>query len=161
VAGERVYVIDTCTLVHIWDQLDGRAIIEAIVEMVALGRVRTVDKVLDELKRWPELHARMNSVRAAMIVPHLAEPRMLRVVDDVLTACEDLIDQTGGKNPDPADPWLIAVAAVRSTTAAPWIVVTDENPRSPKKIPALCAGRCACISGSDFLTEVGILTTAV
>jgi Domain of unknown function (DUF4411) len=39
----------------------------------------------------------------------------------------------GGKNPDPADPWLIAVAAAHG-----YVVVTDENQDSPRKIPAAC-----------------------
>jgi hypothetical protein len=64
--------------------------------------------------------------------------------------------QTGGKNPDPADPWLIAVSAAHGYT-----LVTNESPRSPARIPAACKLpkiACRCIRGPHFLYEVGIVT---
>jgi hypothetical protein len=63
--------------------------------------------------------------------------------------------QVGGKNPDPADPWLIAVAAAHKFT-----VVTDEKQESSIKILAACKLpkiACRCISGPHFLIEVGIV----
>jgi hypothetical protein len=67
-----------------------------------------------------------------------------------------LWEQTGGRNPDPADPWIVAVAATYGHT-----VVTNESPRSPARIPAACklpAIGCRCIRGPHFLLEVGIVT---
>jgi hypothetical protein len=67
-----------------------------------------------------------------------------------------LADATGGKNPDPADPWIVAVAAANGYT-----VVTNESPRSPMRIPAACrlpTVNCRCIRGPHFLIEVGLVT---
>ena len=66
-----------------------------------------------------------------------------------------LFQQVGGKNPDPADPWLIAVAKVHGYT-----VVTNEKATSTSRIPAVCrmaAIDCPCINGAHFLLETGIV----
>ena len=67
-----------------------------------------------------------------------------------------LWEQTGYKNPDPADPWLVAVGSTYGFT-----VVTNESPRSPKRIPAACNLpdiKCRCIHGAHFLIEVELVT---
>ena len=69
-----------------------------------------------------------------------------------------LFQQVGGKNPDPADPWLIAVAKVHGYT-----VVTNEKATSTSRIPAACrmtAIDCPCINGAHFLLETGLSTTS-
>jgi hypothetical protein len=69
---------------------------------------------------------------------------------------EYLWSQTGGKNPDPADPWIVAVA-----TKSGYTVVTNESPKSPVRIPAACRHPkmgCRCIRGPHFLVEVGLVT---
>jgi hypothetical protein len=61
----------------------------------------------------------------------------------------------GGKNPDPADPWIVAVA-----TKYGYTVVTNESPRSTMRIPAACRlpkMGCRCIRGPHFLHEVGLV----
>jgi hypothetical protein len=66
-----------------------------------------------------------------------------------------LWQQVGGKNPDPADPWLIAVASAHGYT-----LVTDESSASTKKIPAACKLpnlKCRCISGPHLLIELGLV----
>jgi hypothetical protein len=69
---------------------------------------------------------------------------------------EYLWSQTGGKNPDPADPWIVAVA-----TKSGYTVVTNESPKSPVRIPAACRHPkmgCRRIRGPHFLVEVGLVT---
>ena len=61
---------------------------------------------------------------------------------------------TGVRNPDPADPWLIAAAKVLG-----WTVVTDERQASTKKIPYVCRQQSVqvrCICRQDFFQEIGI-----
>ena len=66
-----------------------------------------------------------------------------------------LFDLTGSRNPDPADPWLIAAGKILG-----WTVITDERKTSTKKIPYVCRQQSLqvrCISGQEFFAEVGIL----
>lgn len=77
------------------------------------------------------------------------------IIEELGNNASYLWEQTGGKNPDPADPWLIAVA-----TTYGYSLVTDENPRSPSRIPSACKLPnigCRCIRGPHFLVEVGLV----
>ena len=65
-----------------------------------------------------------------------------------------LYDLSGSRNPDPADPWLIACAKVFGHT-----LVTDERQLSTKKIPFVCRQQgvdVECINGNTFLERLGL-----
>ena len=69
-----------------------------------------------------------------------------------------LWEQTGAKDPDPADPWLIAVAHTHGYT-----LVTNESRRSGNTLRAACRLpqiRCRCIHGLFFLYEAGLIPRA-
>jgi hypothetical protein len=78
-----------------------------------------------------------------------------KIIDILGKEAPYLYEATGGKNPDPADPWIVAVATVYGYT-----VVTNERPRSIMRIPAACrlpSIGCRCIRGPHFLHEVGLV----
>ena len=78
-----------------------------------------------------------------------------QVVETLGNEAPYLWEQTGGKNPDPADPWIVSVAKVYQFT-----VVTNERRRSDRRIPAACrlpSIGVRCISGPHFLLEKGIV----
>jgi hypothetical protein len=128
-----------------------------LIALAGARRVRTVRQVFDELRKAPSAYAMLKSHREVFQIP-IAE-QLYPPVGDLITILGDempgLWEQTGsGKNPDPADPWLVAVASAYDYT-----VVTNESPRSPKRIPAACQLpkiNCRCISGPHFLIEVGL-----
>ncbi|WP_371260229.1 DUF4411 family protein [Bradyrhizobium sp. BTAi1] len=77
---------------------------------VGFGTLKTVEEVYDELRRSD--------------------------ADDF----EFLFDQWGTRNPDPADPWLLAAAKVLG-----WTVVTDERKENTRKIPYVCRQQSICV----------------
>lgn len=156
-SGKR-YLIDTDVLAHIRNRTDSAEIYDEIAKAVHAGWVRTVKQVPDELKRFPTVHARIKPLCKKLIVPaneqFCVEVRaMNQVIQD---NAPFLFEAVGGKNPDPADPWLIAVAKVHGYT-----LVTNESPDSTKRIPAACRMSvidCPCINGAHFLLETKIVT---
>jgi hypothetical protein len=159
VADEKRYLIDTDVLAHIRFRQDSGHIYDEIAKAVHAGWVRTVKQVPDELKKWPTIHARIKPLCRKMIVP--AKEQFSREVRAMNQVVQDnapfLFQQVGGKNPDPADPWLIAVAKAHG-----YIVVTNEKPTRTTAIPAVCrmpAIKCPCINGAQFVLETGIVKT--
>lgn len=151
------YLIDTDVLGHIQDDPDSTRIFKEIIEGRSAGKVKTVRQVVDELKRFPDAHKRFSAIRAKFEIEASRQfcEEVSNVVELITNLAPGLFEQFGGKNPDPADPWLIAVAKVYEFT-----LVTDENPNSPKRIPMVCdlsAIRCGCVSGPHFLVETGIV----
>ena len=147
------YVVDTDALVHIREMPESDAIYDAIVNLVIAGTVQTVDQVFDELKRWPDIRDRFLPHKNVMVVADQYANEEVFSEAGFISENYDLFDDFHGSNPDPADPWLIAVGKVHNMT-----VVSDENPRSPKKIPQVSIARGAqCISGPEFLELVGIV----
>lgn len=61
------------------------------------------------------------------------DARVMAFVGYVSDSFEFLYDLSGSRNPDPADPWLIAGARIFGHT-----LVTDERQQSTKKIPFVC-----------------------
>lgn len=136
---------------------DSDKIYAGLGAMAKAGTVKTVRQVIGELKKHVEAHK--------IIKPH--EKNLVLATDAqycvavrgklgvVKREAGYLWQQIGSKNPDPADPWLVAVAAAHGYT-----IVTNENQNSPVKIPAACKVpglACRCISGPHFLIEVGLV----
>jgi len=152
------YLLDADVLAHIQRRPDSNLILEGIVEGILVGRVKTVRQVASgELKKWKEAYAALHPHHAnfelATEQQYCAEVKAL--LDIVNELVPDLYEPFGTKNPDPADPWLVAVAKHHGFT-----LVTDENPNSRTKIPMACdypALKCRCISGPHFLLETGIV----
>lgn len=153
---KKDYLLDTDVLGHIQDHTDSTRIFDEIIEGIHAGKVKTVRQVLDELRRFPEAYKKLSPVRAKFeIAPPLQFcEEVSEVIEKVNELAPGLYEPFGGKNPDPADPWLIAVAKVHGLT-----LVTDENRYSPKRIPMVCdlpEIKCECITGPHFLVETGI-----
>lgn len=118
------------------------------------GTVGTVEQVYDELRRWPEIQGRFTPVKKQFLIEQYT-PEISALVGQIAEDFEFLFDLTGTRNPDPADPWLIASAKILG-----WTLVTDERKTSTKKIPYVCRQQSLqvrCISGPEFYKEVGIV----
>ena len=154
--GHR-YLIDTNVLNRIGVRKDAQSIYQGLIDLASSGRLRTVHQVFDELKkRGPIPLAVLKEHRQPIEVP--AEEQYDAAVSKAIEQLGNhkpswLWPQTGGKNPDPADPWLVAVASVHGYT-----LVTNESQTSPIKIPAACRHlKARCIRGPHFLFEVEIV----
>jgi hypothetical protein len=129
-----------------------------LIALARSKRVRTVRQVFDELQKHPIPYGILKDHRELFQIPTV-EQHYLPVGDliEILgNEMPDFWEQTGGRNPDPADPWLVAVGAAYEYT-----VVTNEKQRSSIKIPAACRLpkiNCRCISGPHFLFEVQLVT---
>lgn len=78
---------------------------------------------------------------------------VLAFVGYISDSFEFLYDLSGAKNPDPADPWLIACAKIFGYT-----LVTDERQASQKKIPFVCRQQnvsVECLNGPGMLERLG------
>jgi hypothetical protein len=152
------YLIDTDVLAHIQQRKDSKSIYDGIIGQAALGKLKTVRQVFDELKRHKTQHAILSPHRKDFEVP-IAE-QMTEAVSEIIDWLQKntpwLCAWTGAKNPDPADPWLIAVGKVYGYT-----LVTNESAFSSVKIPHACKlphVGCRCINGAHYLLEVGVVT---
>lgn len=152
------YLVDTDVLALIHARQDSKHIYTGLIELIKTGAVKTVRQVPGELKRFgPQYKIISPHNKDLVIAPNLQFTE--EVQDRIQYLGENasyLYEQTGYKNPDPADPWLVAVGSVYDYT-----VVTNERQRSPKGIPAACRlpdTKCRCIHGAHFLIEVGLVT---
>lgn len=152
----QTYLIDADVLIRIRVRKDSDAIYDGLVGMAATERLITVRQTFDELKKFVPVHDRLKGERERF---QIAAERQF--CEDVQKRIEHLgnkqflWEQTGGKNPDPADPWIVAVASTYGYT-----VVTNESPKSTVRIPAACRmpeTACRCIRGPHFLHEVGLV----
>ena len=117
------------------------------------GNILTVDQVFDELKRFPEVRGLFHPHKATMKLDQY-HPDVMAIVGFISESFDFLYDLSGSKNPDPADPWLIATAKVFGHT-----LVTDERQNSTKKIPFVCRQQgvdVECIDGPDLIGQLGI-----
>lgn len=153
----HIYVIDVDVLARIHVRRDSEDIYDALVTMADIKTLRTVRQTFDELKRFGPQFERLKSHRELFQIPteeqfHSDVSALIEILGN---KAGYLWEQTGGKNPDPADPWIVAVAAKYNYT-----VVTNESPRSTMRIPAACRLPqigCRCIRGPHFLHEVGLV----
>lgn len=148
------YLIDTDALAHIGERQDADAILHGIESEIESNRLKTVEQVLDELRRWPLIQNRLNAKKRQFLIRNQYRPSIVTVAGQISDDFEFLYDMSGSRNPDPADPWLIASAKVLG-----FCVVTDERQQSTKKIPYVCRQQSLqvrCINGLTFLGEAGI-----
>lgn len=147
------YLVDTDALVHIADRADATRIYAAMTGHCRTSNILTVHQVFDELKRFPHVRTKFWPHKAAMKVDQYCD-EVMEFVGYISDNFEFLYDLSGAKNPDPADPWLIACSKVFGYT-----LVTDERPLSTKKIPYVCRQQSVqvrVINGPDLLQELGI-----
>ncbi len=154
----HTYLIDVDVLARIHVRSDSAEIYEALVLMAELKQLRTVRQTFDELKRFGSVNEILKPHRDLFQISadEQFHPEVSAFIEVLGTKAAYLWEQTGGKNPDPADPWIVAVAAKYDYT-----VVTNESPRSTMRIPAACKLPeidCRCIRGPHFLHEVGLVT---
>jgi hypothetical protein len=152
------YVLDVDVLARIHVRKDLEHIYNSLVVMAENGRVRTVRQTFDELKRFNPVHEILKTHRDKFQIStadQFCSP-VQKYIEVLGNEASYLANATGGRNPDPADPWIVAVGPTYGYT-----VVTNESPRSLYRIPAACrlpAVGCRCIRGPHFLIEVGIVT---
>lgn len=155
---KHTYLLDVDVLGHIQLRPDSNLIFDRIIEGIAAERVKTVRQVSSgELKRFDEAYQALHPHNSRFEIETAKQfcENVKDLIDKVHHLAPDLYERYGGKNPDPADPWLIAVAKLYGFT-----LVTDENRNSPKRIPMVCDFpelKCRCISGPHFLWETGIV----
>ena len=154
-----INLIDTDVLVRIRDKRESVKMYNRLIELGEIGSVRSVRQVFDELKGHGPAYKLLTDRRALFSIP--PEQQFCEGVQQKLELLGNkagwLWEQGGGKNPDPADPWLVSVAAHYK-----YVVVTNESEFSTMRIPAACkipGIECRCISGPHFLHEVGIIKT--
>jgi hypothetical protein len=153
----HIYVIDVDVLARIHVRKDSEDIYAALIEMAEAKTLRTVRQTFEELKRFGPQYERLRIHRGKFQIStddqfHSDVASLIEILGN---EAGYLWPQTGGKNPDPADPWIVAVASKYGYT-----VVTNESPRSPLRIPAACKLPkidCRCIRGPHFLHEVGLI----
>jgi hypothetical protein len=152
-----IYIIDVDVLARIHVRKDSGSIYTALTEMAEAKTLCTVRQTFDELKKFGPQYEILRTHRDKFQIP--AEDQyhtdVAALIEILGNEASYLWVQTGGKNPDPADPWIVAVAANYGYT-----VVTNESPRSPMRIPAACKLPkidCRCIRGPHFLHEVGLV----
>jgi predicted nucleic acid-binding protein len=153
----KKYLIDVDVLARIHARRDSESIYDALVEMAEAGSLCTVRQTFDELKRFNPQFNRLRAHRDKFQISSEDQfhSEISELIETLGNEAPYLWTQTGGRNPDPADPWIVAVAAKYGYT-----VVTNERPRSPLRIPAACRLPkigCRCIRGPHFLHEVGIV----
>ena len=148
------HLIDTDVIAHISERPNADVILRGLELQIDAGQLKTVEQVLDELRRWPELQNRFNARKADFLIRRQYRPAIAAVAGQISDDFEFLYDLSGTRNPDPADPWLIAAAKVLG-----FAVVTDERQVSTKKIPYVCRQQSLlvpCISGATYLEQCGI-----
>ena len=124
---ETIYVIDVDVLARIHVRKDSKDTYDALIAMAYAKTLRTVRQTFDELKQFGSVNDILKAHRDIFQITaddqFHADVAML--IELLGNKASYLWEQTGGKNPDPADPWIIAVAAKYGYT-----VVTNESPRS-------------------------------
>lgn len=154
----KKYLLDTDVLRCVQLRKDSTAIYDALIVAAMAGIVRTVHQVMDELEnQLPPVYDILKKYRSSFEIAK--GDQYSKPVSDVIELLGNeasyLWPQTGGKNPDPADPWLIG-----SAKAFGYTVVTNESPRALTRIPAACRLPklgVPCIRGPHFLLETGIV----
>ena len=147
------FIIDTDALVHISNRPNGNAVYDAMIPHCQRSNILTVEQVFDEMKQFQDVRNLFWPHRETMRVDQY-HADVMSFVGFVSETFEFLYDLSGSRNPDPADPWLIACAKVFGHT-----LVTDERQLSTKKIPFICRQQgvnVECINGLDMLGRLGI-----
>jgi hypothetical protein len=148
------HLIDCDAIAHTDGAPNCSAILEGLERLIHAGQLKTVEQVYDELRRWPLIQSRFKPIRKKFLV-QIYTPEISRLAGQIADDFSFLFYLTGVRNPDPADPWLIAAGKVLG-----WTVITDERKTSSKRIPYVCRQQSLnlrCISGPKFFAEIGIV----
>ena len=148
------YLIDCDAIAHLDGVSHCDTVIAGLKQLVAVGTLKTVEQVYDELRRWPHLQDHFKPIKKQFLIDDQHAGEVASLVGQIAEDFEFLFDQSGTRNPDPADPWLIAAGKVLG-----WTVITDERRTSTRKIPYVCRQQginVRCINGPEFFAEVGI-----
>jgi hypothetical protein len=147
------YLIDCDAIAHLDGAAHCSAYLQGLKKLVANDILKTVEQLYDELRRWPHIQQEFRPIKKQFLVQqHTAE--IAAQAGQIAEDFEFLFDLTGVRNPDSADPWLIAAGKILG-----WTVVTDERKNSTRKIPYVCRQQSInvrCINGLEFFAEVGI-----
>lgn len=164
---KRVYIFDTSAFSALHRQHMQviempQAIWDAIEKMLKDGQIISHEYVYDEAVNDK---AENPDYLTEFLMPykskfeHASEEQYL-IVGKVVEGSPKLIDPRREK--EQADPWIIAQAVIHNQQMGlledcEYVIVTQENKRSPKKIP-LAASRfdIDCISLREFFEENGI-----
>lgn len=145
------YLIDTDAIAHINERPNSEQAYALLIQEVEAGRIFTVEQVIDELRRWPDIQDRFTPLKKQMLIEQYV-PEIMEIVGYISENFPFLYDLTGAKNPDSADPWLIGCAKHYG-----YCVVTDERPLSIKRIPFVCRQQgidVECIGGLQLLERL-------
>lgn len=154
----KKYLVDTDVLRSIHLRKDSEVIYDALKVAAMAGIVRTVHQVFDELEsQLPPVYEILKPYQQTFQIAKDDQysESVGGIIEVLGNEASYLWEQTGSKNPDPADPWLIAAARSLGFT-----VVTNEGPRMLTRIPAACRLpniQVPCIRGPHFLLETGIV----
>jgi Domain of unknown function (DUF4411) len=147
------YLIDCDAIAHLAGAAHCGVVLEGLKRLVASDILKTVEQVYDELRRWPDLQGEFKPIKKQFLVDQYT-PEIAAVAGQIADDFPFLFDLTGTRNPDPADPWLIAAGRITG-----WTVITDERKTSTRRIPYVCRQQSInvrCINGPEFFAEVGI-----
>jgi len=137
---------------------DSGVIFSGIIKLAQSGQLKTVRQVFKEMTNDDILKTQILPSKALLQIS-TAEQYVEGVASKITLLEKEasyLWSVTGGSIKDPADPWLIAVAATYD-----YCLVTNESRRKETRIPAACnivGTQCRCISGPHFLYETGIIS---
>ena len=150
-----MYLIDCDAIAHCEGRPDCDQVLNGIATEIRRDKLKTVEQVFGELRRWPDIQNRFKPLKRSFLVSNQYAPDIAQIAGQIAEDFPFLFDQSGSRNPDPADPWLIAVAKVHG-----WTVVTDERQTSTKRIPYVCRQQSIqvrCIGGAAFFAEARIV----
>jgi Domain of unknown function (DUF4411) len=148
------YLIDCDAIAHCETRPDCGHVLGKLVSAIERGVLKTVEQVFDELRRWPDIQGLFRPVKKKFLIDPQYTTEISTLAGQIAEDFPFLFDQSGNRNPDPADPWLIA-----ASKSLGWTLVTDERPASTKKIPYVCRQQSVlvrCINGPNFFQEINI-----
>ncbi len=155
----RKYLIDSDVFMGIQHRSDFKEIYAGIRKLAQGGEIKTVRQVFTEMGPDSVLKEEIFPIKKVLLISK--EEQYVSEVSERITLLHEeaphLWGATGGSTKDPADPWLIAVAATYG-----YCLVTNEKQRSSRRIPAACkiiGTECECISGPHFLYKTKIVST--
>lgn len=149
-----MYLIDCDAIAHLDGASHCDAVLTGLKQLISVDRLKTVEQVYDELRRWPHIQEQFKPIKKRFLIDDQHATAIASLVGQIAEDFEFLFDQSGSRNPDPADPWLIAAGKVLG-----WTVITDERKTSTRKIPYVCRQQSIsvrCINGPEFFAEVGL-----
>ena len=153
VRGAVAYLIDCDAIAHLDGVAHCNTVLTGLKKLILADTLKTVDQVYDELRRWPHIQAEFKPIKEQFLCDQY-QTEIASLAGQISEDFEFLYDLTGSRNPDPADPWLIAVSKILG-----WTLITDERKASTKRIPYVCRQQSInvrCINGPEFFAEVGI-----